>query len=145
MQNLKVFLVEDDEIYAMILAQKLKLFGNLMVFTFGTGESALEQLVGYPDIDVVILDYDLPGISGLETLQKIKAMGHQAKVLFLSGIDNESIIQECVRNGAHEFIHKDKDVAQKVYMGITEIMENEAANAKKKKGFLGGFFGKLRG
>jgi DNA-binding NarL/FixJ family response regulator len=144
MQNLKVFLVEDDEIYAMILAQKLKLFGNLMVFTFATGESALEQLQGYPDIDVVILDYDLPGISGLETLQRIKGMGHQAKVLFLSGIDKEEIIQECMRNGAHEFIHKDKDVATKVYMGITQIMEDEASS-KKKKGFLGGLFGKLRG
>ena len=144
MQNLKVFLVEDDEIYAMILAQKLKLFGNLMVFTFANGESALEQLTGYPDIDVVILDYDLPGISGLETLKRIQSMGHKAKVLFLSGIDQEDIIQECMRAGAYDFIHKDKDVATKVYMGITQIME-EDANQKKKKGFLGGLFGKLRG
>mgnify|MGYP001794313220 CR=1 FL=1 len=78
MQNLKVFLVEDDEIYSMILAQKLKVFGNFFVSTFATGESALEHLGQHPNIDVVILDYDLPGISGLETLTEIQKMQHKA-------------------------------------------------------------------
>ena len=63
---------------------------------------------------------------------------------FFEADDKEEIIQECMRQGAHEFIHKDKDVATKVYMGITQIMEDEASQ-KKKKGFLGGLFGKLRG
>ncbi|MEM0998661.1 MAG: response regulator [Bacteroidota bacterium] len=143
MQNLKVFLVEDDEIYSMILAQKLKVFGNFFVSTFATGEAALEHLGQHSDIDVVILDYDLPGISGLETLKEIQKLGHGAKVLFLSGIDKEEIIQECMRAGAYEFIHKDKDVATKVYVAISRIMED--ASKKKKKGFLGGIFGKLRG
>ena len=143
MQNLKVFLVEDDEIYSMILAQKLKVFGNFFVSTFATGEAALEHLGEHDDIDVVILDYDLPGISGLETLQSISKMGHEAKVLFLSGIDKEEIIQQCMAAGAHEFIHKDKDVATKVYVAISRIVEDESK--KKKKGFFGGLFGKLRG
>ena len=143
MGNLKVFLVEDDEIYSMILAQKLKLFGNLFVSTFATGEAALELLREHGDIDVVILDYDLPGISGLETLQEIAKMNHSAKVLFLSGIEKEEIIQACMDAGAYEFIHKDKDVATKVYVAITRITEDQSS--KKKKGFLGGFFSKLRG
>ncbi|HHG85797.1 MAG TPA: response regulator [Bacteroidetes bacterium] len=143
MQNLKVFLVEDDEIYSMILAQKLKVFGNFFVSTFSTGESALEHLGLHKDIDVVILDYDLPGISGLETLQHIQKMNHEAKVLFLSGIDKAEIIQECMAAGAHEFIHKDKDVATKVYVAISRIVEDESK--KKKKGFFGSLFGKLRG
>jgi DNA-binding NtrC family response regulator len=144
MQNLKVFLVEDDEIYSMILAQKLKVFGNFFVSTFATGETALEHLGQHPDIDVVILDYDLPGISGLETLREIQKMNHEAKVLFLSGIDKEEIIQECMQAGAYEFIHKDKEVATKVYVAISRIME-DASKKKKGKGFLGGIFGKLRG
>lgn len=141
MQNLKVFLVEDDEIYSMILAQKLKVFGNFFVSTFATGESALEHLQQHSNIDVVILDYDLPGISGLETLTEIQKMGHEAKVLFLSGIEKEEIIQACMDAGAYEFIVKDKDVATKVYVAISRIMEDNS----KKKGFLGGLFSRLRG
>lgn len=141
MQNLKVFLVEDDEIYSMILAQKLKVFGNFFVSTFATGETALEHLQQHPNIDVVILDYDLPGISGLETLTEIQKMGHSAKVLFLSGIEKEEIIQACMDAGAYEFIVKDKDVATKVYVAISRIMEDSS----KKKGFLGGLFSRLRG
>lgn len=142
MQNLKVFLVEDDEIYSMILAQKLKVFGNFFVSTFATGETALEHLSQHPGIDVVILDYDLPGISGLETLTRIQAMGHRAKVLFLSGIEKEEIIQACMNAGAYEFIVKDQDVATKVYVAISRIMEDDS---KKKKGFLGGLFNRLKG
>ena len=142
MQNLKVFLVEDDEIYSMILAQKLKVFGNFFVSTFATGEAALDHLKEHVNIDVVILDYDLPGISGLETLKKIQQMGHQAKVLFLSGIEKEEIIQACMAAGAYEFIVKAKDVATKVYVAISKIMEEDSK--KKKKGFLGGLFKKLR-
>lgn len=141
MQNLKVFLVEDDEIYSMILAQKLKVFGNFFVSTFATGESALEHLREHANIDVVILDYDLPGISGLETLKEIQKMGHAAKVLFLSGIEKEEIIQACIDAGAYKFIVKDKDVATKVYVAISGIMEDNS----KKKGFLGGLFSRLRG
>ena len=140
MQNLKVFLVEDDEIYSMILAQKLKVFGNFFVSTFATGEAALDHLGQHDDIDVVILDYDLPGISGLDTLKQIQKMQHTAKVLFLSGMDKDEIIQDCMNAGAYEFIIKDKDVATKVYMGISRIMED--AEKKKKKGFFGGLFGR---
>lgn len=143
MKNLKVFLVEDDEIYSMILAQKLKVFGNFFVSTFATGESALTHLREHNDIDVVILDYDLPGISGLETLNEIYKLGHAAKVLFLSGIEKQEIIDACMKAGAYEFIVKDKDVATKVYMSISKIMEDE--EKKKKKGGLRGFFSKLRG
>jgi len=142
MQNLKVFLVEDDEIYSMILAQKLKVFGNFFVSTFATGEDALDHLQQHTNIDVVILDYDLPGISGLETLKRIQQMQHRAKVLFLSGIEKEEIIQACKDAGAHEFIVKDKDVATKVYVAISRIMEEDSK--KKKKGFLGGLFKKLK-
>ncbi len=142
MQNLKVFLVEDDEIYSMVLAQRLKVFGNFFVSTFATGEAALEHLKQHANIDVVILDYDLPGISGLETLREIQKMQHQAKVLFLSGIEKEDIIQACKDAGAHEFIVKDKDVSNKVYIAISRIMEEDSK--KKKKGFLGGLFKKLR-
>ncbi len=141
MQNLKVFLVEDDEIYSMILAQKLKVFGNFFVSTFATGESALEHLQKNSDIDVVILDFGLPGISGLETLKEIQKMKHTARVLFLSGIEKPEIIKACMEAGAYEFIVKDKDVAKKVYVAISRIMEEEA---KKKKGFLGGLFNRLK-
>ena len=45
-----------------------------------------------------------------------------------------------MKAGAFEFIHKDKDVATKVYVAISNIMEEETK--KKKKGFLGGLFGR---
>lgn len=140
MRNLKVFLVEDDELYSMVLAQKLKVIGSFFVSTFETGEAAIENLEeGRPDI--IILDYSLPGINGLETLIEMKKIDQDSKVIFLSGVDDEATIKACLDAGAYEFIKKDKDVAVKVYTSIVRIMEE--AEKKKKKGFLRGLFGKL--
>jgi len=138
MRNLKVFLVEDDEIYSMVLAQKLKLFGNFFISTFETGESALENLDVNPD--VILLDYSLPGINGFETLKEIKKRNDFSKVIFLSGMEKRDIIDACLEEGAYEFIVKDKDVATKVYTTIARIMEED--QKKEKKGFFGRLFGR---
>jgi two-component system OmpR family response regulator len=140
MANLKVFLVEDDEVYSMILAHKLNLIANFFVSTFETGEACLENLNLNPDI--IVLDYDLPGISGLETLKKLKEINPAYRVIFLSGFDKPEIVQACIENGADEYIVKDKEVDVKVYRSVVRIMEEE--KEKRKPGLLGGWLRKLK-
>jgi DNA-binding NarL/FixJ family response regulator len=140
MANLKVFLVEDDEVYSMILAHKLNLIANFFVSTFETGEACLENLNLNPDI--IVLDYDLPGISGLETLKKLKDINPEYRVIFLSGFDKPEIVQACIENGADEYIVKDKEVDVKVYRSVVRIMEEE--KEKRKPGLLGGWLRKLK-
>lgn len=142
MENLKVFLVEDDEIYSQILAHKLKLFGNFFIATFGSGEEVLEHLDPAPDI--IVLDYGLPGISGLETLHEINKHNLNTKVIFLSGHEEVELIQECLEAGAYDFLVKDQDVAKKVYSTVARIME-DAEQEKKKGGLFGRWLKNLGG
>lgn len=141
MENLKVYLVEDDEIYATILAHKLKLFGNFFIATFGSGEEVLANLDPAPDI--IILDYGLPGISGLETLHELNKRNLPSKVIFLSGHEEEELIVECLEAGAYEFLVKDQDVAKKVYSTVARIMEDNSKQKKKSGGLFGKWLGKL--
>jgi len=76
MNDHKVFsalIVDDDEVNLEILADYLEAAG-LSVMTVPDGESALEVLENFDySFDVVFLDWMMPGISGLEVLQVVRA------------------------------------------------------------------------
>ena len=144
MNQTTIFLVEDDEVYSFLLDTKLKEISNFDLMTFTTGEQCLENL--YINPSIIILDYSLPGIDGLETLKRIRRENEYAKVIFLSGNDEPGLIEECKANGAFEYIVKDKDVAVKVYRSVTGILEGtqEPENEKSSGGLFGGLFRKKK-
>ena len=67
-EQLKVFVVEDNELYSLMIDHKLKDIGNYHITTFTSGEDCLKNL--YLEPDVIILDYYLTGMTGLETLPR---------------------------------------------------------------------------
>ncbi|MEL6342911.1 MAG: response regulator transcription factor [Myxococcota bacterium] len=101
----KVLFVEDDETIAMGLVHALKRDGH-DVTRFDNGEDALRwvEAEGLPDL--AILDVMLPGISGLEILQKLKEMDSQLPVILLTARQEESDRVEGLDLGADDYITK---------------------------------------
>jgi CheY-like chemotaxis protein len=120
----KVFLVEDDEIFAFLVQNKLSKNPGIELHVFGMGQPCLDALPMNPD--VVFLDYSLPLMDGLEVLKKIKAERPELRVVMLSGMEWKTVVDECKEAGAEDFIQKDAQVAQKVDDKIREMFpENE--------------------
>ena len=71
--GLKVLVVEDNPVNQELAKSQLKRLG-LSAHVVGTGEEALELLDASPDLvyDVVLMDHQLPGISGIETTRRIR-------------------------------------------------------------------------
>jgi CheY-like chemotaxis protein len=65
----KVLLVDDEREFAVVLARRLAK-RNFSVKLAHSGEDALAQLAADRDIEVVLLDAKMPGIDGIETLNK---------------------------------------------------------------------------
>ncbi|MCK4329086.1 PAS domain S-box protein [candidate division WOR-3 bacterium] len=70
------------------------------------GNDALEHLHA-EKFDIIILDYSLPGDTGLETFRQMKARDIDVPIVFVSGSGNEAVAAEAIRLGAQEYIVKD--------------------------------------
>ncbi|MEZ4593572.1 MAG: response regulator [Chloroflexota bacterium] len=70
------------------------------------GEEALGQLKE-KSFDVAVLDYNLPGMDGLETLQKIRAMSQELPTIFITGSGDEQTAVRALKLGANDYLVKD--------------------------------------
>lgn len=108
-KKIKLFLVDDDELYLRLLELEFKQFAEYEVETYCTGELCLEHLSNNPDI--VILDYQLDGVektamNGIQTLDKIKAYNPEIPVVMLSQQDKIEVAVDCMHHLALDYVVK---------------------------------------
>ena len=103
----RILLVEDEDHLARGLRYNLEAEG-FQVEVHERAESALERLTGgeAASIDAVILDVMLPGISGLEALDRMRAAGNDVPVLLLTARDAEEDVIRGLDTGADDYLTK---------------------------------------
>ena len=72
------------------------------------GEEAL-KLLQAESFDLVLIDFELPGITGLETFQQMLAQNLIVPAVFVTGAGNEPIALEAIKLGAQDYVVKDPD------------------------------------
>ncbi len=102
-----LYIVEDDEIYAQFLKANFKSEYN--VYTFITAEECLEAIKGKTP-SVMILDYNLPGMSGIDLYEQLKPLYTNAKFIMLSSIDDGAQVLEFIKKGVNDYVVKDDNV-----------------------------------
>jgi DNA-binding NtrC family response regulator len=80
------------------------------VHTASNGQEAL-QLIQSKDIDVVTLDLNMPGLSGIDVLKEIRNLRPKTEVIVITGYGTLNNAQEAIRFGAGDFISKPFNVA----------------------------------
>lgn len=107
-----IFLIEDDEIYAEFLKKALGSDPNYKVNSFITAEDALKAVNGKLP-DVMIVDYKLPGMSGIELYEKIKdRITENNKVIMLSALDDGNMVLSFIQKGVRDYVIKDENVVE---------------------------------
>jgi DNA-binding NtrC family response regulator len=106
MKPTRVFLVEDDMMVAAIIEKKLSALPHIEITHFVTGEESLQALNDKPEI--IIIDYNLPGIDGLTLLKQVKIYSPNSMVIVCSGQENLRIALNFQENGANKYIIKDE-------------------------------------
>jgi LmbE family N-acetylglucosaminyl deacetylase/CheY-like chemotaxis protein len=124
-QRLRILLVEDDAIFAAVTAEVMR--ERALVRWTPTAEAALAA-AGEKDWDLIITDIELPGMSGLELVMKIKAAQPHVATLILTGHKSFDNAVEAIRVGADDFLTKPVDRSAL----IEKIDELAALSARRK-------------
>lgn len=104
---MRVLLVDDHSLFRdglKLLLGKIDEFNEILEVS--CGQDALNFLENDDNIDVVILDYDLGDMSGLDVLSHIKVENPEVPVIMLSAHEDSSLIQSLLNKGASGFITK---------------------------------------
>lgn len=128
MENARVYkvLVVDDENSVRDLMTDLLKKEKHLVKSASSGEEALE-IIAKEDFDIVVLDIKLSGMSGLETLKKIKELKPAIAVIMTTGFGyDEDLVNKTKELGCSGYIGKN--------MPTSEIMNNFRIFAEKAKG-----------
>lgn len=131
-----IFIVEDNEIYSMMLDYILSKDSVYKFSSFNTGEECIQSLSLNPD--VIILDYNLPGMNGYEVLQEIKKYDPNIHVLMLTNNTDMKLAMKLLKAGADDYImkqgHGEKQIIEKVeaLLSEDEKKERERSSARNK-------------
>jgi FixJ family two-component response regulator len=114
-----LFIIEDDKFFNTLLANYLKIKG-FQVYAFMSGEECLEKKEVTPDI--ILLDYLLPGINGLDVMKKLKPLYPNTEFIFVSGQGEIKVALDAMHEGAYDYIIKDHHAKETVLNKIDQII-----------------------
>ncbi len=121
MDTFKIFIIEDDKIFAKRLHYELSLNPDFEIHVFNDGKSALKKL--HLDPDMVTLDYHLPDCSGDEILSKLIAHRANLPVLIISSQQDVLVAIDLLKSGAYDYIVKTDDILKRLRKVVINVRE----------------------
>ena len=107
MMRKHILVIDDDAALRSLLKMRLKSTGHT-VDTAETGWDGLSKLE-HADYDVVLLDYMIPGITGLTVLQHIQARRPSVPVVMMTGHTSRQVVAQALAGGARTCLVKPVD------------------------------------
>lgn len=106
----EVLIIDDDDLFRESLEQNLRDAGY-DVSSFGDGESALMSLTSGQGCDLILLDWRMPNMNGIEVLRRLRASGNNTPVIFLTVLSEQIYEEAALHGGAVDFVEKSRSFA----------------------------------
>ncbi|MFP5239961.1 MAG: response regulator [Acidobacteriota bacterium] len=113
MSTCRLLLVDDEAEFIETMGKRLARRG-LTVHLANSGQQALDIIAGN-ELDVVVLDVKMPGMDGIEALQKIKALKPDLEVLMLTAHANVEVAMRGMELGAFDYLMKPVELDELLY------------------------------
>lgn len=120
----RLLLVDDHPMLRRGLADLLSLEKDVKVIAEANhGAEALEVLA-HENVDLVILDHNMPVLNGIETLKKIRELAIDTKVLLFTVSDNSKDVQDALQLGVDGYLLKDME-PEEIINDVRKILRGE--------------------
>lgn len=122
----KIVIVDDNLFLLKAIAEKLSFFEDLSCkFTANNGIDLLEKLTINHNIDLILMDIEMPKMNGIEATREIKMKYPHIKVIMLTAFDNDENIFKSIKAGADGYLLKEVN-PQALHDGIIETLQGGA-------------------
>lgn len=116
-----ILIIDDHPAFRMIIKlQLMQLLGVEDVIEADNGQAAVEMARQYTP-ELAILDLDIPRISGLDVIPRLKLAHPQIRVLVLSGHDSATFAPRAMRSGVHGFVGKSQEMKE-IMRGVEAVL-----------------------
>lgn len=120
-----ILVVDDDPFVREMLAEVLASSGYAAL-TAESGADVLEKYSADPSsIRLIISDMNMPGMSGLELIQRLRADRAEVPVIILTGNDEIQVAVESMKSGANDYLLKDENIQDTVLMSVERVLDKQ--------------------
>lgn len=123
-----ILIVDDEPHVRRYLSLVARSLGPVQVHEAADGEAALAL---YPTITpapiLVLLDVNMPGIDGIETLRRLRAAGYENSAVMLTSLANRQTIDDAIAAGADHYIRKDTP-KEEILAGLQAVLAQAAVD-----------------
>jgi two-component system chemotaxis response regulator CheY len=116
----RVLVVDDSKVVRQMIREELEKCGHIVAGEAGTGREAI-TLFRKEKPDLVTMDIIMDDIDGIDAIRKILTIDKKAKIIVISALEQESIVDELKRLGVVDYISK-PFVPQELSMRLSEIL-----------------------
>ncbi|KPU83453.1 nitrate/nitrite response regulator [Psychromonas sp. PRT-SC03] len=121
---IRVMIIDDHPLMRKGIAQLLSLDSKFeIVVEAKNGEEGI-QFANQYKLDLILLDFNMHGISGLETLKRLRSQGNLTKIIILTVSDNKQDVIAMINHGANGYFLKDSD-ASILLTNINRVLNDE--------------------
>ncbi len=124
--KINIAVAEDNPFLAKAIQEKLSFFEDFKLKFLGiNGEDFLEKLKLDKNIDIVLMDIQMPQLDGIETTRIIKNNYPQIKVLMLTVFDDDDHIFNAIQAGADGYLLKETN-PDDLYKSLCDVLDGGA-------------------
>src|SRR5690554_2728916 len=124
---IKIAIVDDNTFLIHAIKEKLSFFQEVQIkHTSLNGSELLTKLEENHNLDLILMDIEMPVLNGIETTQIVKQKYPHIKIIMLTAFDNDEHIFNAIKAGADGYLMKEIN-PKDLYEGILETLNGGAA------------------
>ena len=119
---IKIFIVDDDQFLGSLIKKAIEKLDNVDVTHFLSPEECVKNLHLNPDI--ISIDYLMPGMNGLELMEKVKNYNDGIQCIIVSGQEKLDVVVDTYKKGAQDYIIKNENAIVNIEHSIKNLCKN---------------------